>query len=107
MAKILNLDAITTGDKRSLKIDGKQYPIEEMTVENFLETTRAAENLAKNSASLAEEIEATIGMITRSVPTIDRNLLAKLPLAKLRLITDFVNGSSVEEGVEEVDDEGK
>jgi hypothetical protein len=37
--KILNLDKFASQEKRQLVIAGKSYPVDEMTVENFIETS--------------------------------------------------------------------
>lgn len=96
--KVLNLDKLDSKQVRQLVIGGKSYPVEEMTVGNFIETTRSAERVAE--ASIADQIEATVEMIQRSVPTLERSLLEKLSLEQLQTIVAFVRGDAVE-GVEE------
>lgn len=100
--KILNLDKLDTKEGRQLVIRGKSHPVEEMTVENFIATTRAAEKIA--DASIADQIEATVEMIVRSVPTVDRSDLVKLSLESLQAIVAFVRGDAVD-GVEQVEGE--
>jgi len=108
--KILNLDKFeTAGDqKKILVIRGKKYEVEPMTVENFITTTKAVEAMQDN-VKISEQIEATIDMILRSVPSIDRAALAGLGLEQLKAIVAFVRGDDDVEGVEttEGDDEGK
>ena len=96
--KVLNLDKLTTNEGRELVIFGKTYKVDGMTVANFIETTLAAEQLA-NEPSLVKQVEATIDMISRSVPSIDRADLAKLELPQLQAIVSFIRGDEVE-GVE-------
>jgi hypothetical protein len=103
--KILNLDKFASQEKRQLVIAGKSYPVDEMTVENFIETTRAAEKLA-GEVSIATQVEATIDMICRSVPTVDRNVLGRMSLPALQTIVVFVRGDDVE-GVEIVEEDIK
>jgi len=94
MAKILNLDALSANEEaRELVIKGVTYPVIEMSVANFIETTRAAEKLS-DAASIVDQIEATIDMIIRCVPTLPREALGGLTLEKLRSITAFVRGDN-------------
>ena len=96
--KVLNLDKLTKSEGRELVIFGTAYPVTSMTVANFIETTKAAEALA-GETSLVKQVEATIDMIARSVPSIDKAELAKLELNQLQAIVKFIRGDEVE-GVE-------
>lgn len=96
--KVLNLDKLTKKEGRELVIFGTTYAVDGMTVANFIETTRAAEALA-GETSLVKQVEATIEMIARSVPSINKAELQKLELAQLQAIVAFVRGDEVE-GVE-------
>lgn len=97
--KVLNLDKFAVKqEQRKLVIGGKEYVVEPMTVENFIITTKAAESM-QDRASVSEQVEATIDMIARSVPTIDRAVLNGLSLEQLQAIVAFVRGDEVE-GVE-------
>ena len=93
--KVLNLDKLATKQGRKLVIAGVSYPIEEMTVSNFIETTKAAERIA--NAPVAEQIEATIEMVLRSVPTLSQDVLKGMSLDTLQVIVSFVRGDEVEE----------
>lgn len=88
--KTLNIDALAKSN-RTLTLGGKTYEVQEMTVENFIETTKAAEKLGPD-ASFVEQVEATIDMIQRHVPLIERSVLKKLSLEQLTTITQFVRG---------------
>lgn len=102
MTKILNLDKLSATSTRELVIGGKTYTVPDMTVENFIETTRAAADLAKNEeATMADQIEATIDMIVRGIPSITRDALKGYSLTQLGQIANFVRGEAVE-GTEEV-----
>jgi hypothetical protein len=96
--KVLNLDKLAKKEGRELVIFGKTYEVEGMTVANFIETTRVAEQLAEEP-SLVKQVEATIDMIARSVPSVDKADLAKLELVQLQAIVKFIRGEEVE-GVE-------
>jgi hypothetical protein len=100
MTKILNLDALSAKpSERELQIGGQSYPIPKMTVDNFIETTRAAARLEK-SDDLAEQVEATIEMIQRAVPGVPRDALGGYSLEILGKIAAFVRGDDVD-GAEE------
>lgn len=97
MAKVLNLDAFASKqEERKLIINGVSHVIVGMTVENFIETTKAAERIS-GDASIADQVEATMDMIQRSVPTVGRDLLSKCSLDQLQAITAFVRGDNVDE----------
>lgn len=100
MAKILNLDKLSSHDHRELSIGGQTYSVKPMSVEDFIETTLTAERLA-DERSVAKQIQATIKLIKRSVPTIDESTLLQLSLEQLRAITAFVRGEDPADIVEE------
>lgn len=103
MAKILNLDKLVEtqrGNQRLLTINGVPYPIQDMSVDNFIQTTLDAERVAKDD-SLAEQIKATADMICRSVPSLPRDVLGKYTLPVLSTIVQFVRGDEVDEAEEQ------
>lgn len=100
MAKILNIDSFAK-DERSIKLGGVEYPIKEMTVDNFIETTRQA--LSLEDANLVEQVEGTIKMIMRSIPTVPEDVLRGIKLEHLQTIVAFIRGDHLVEGVEDTD----
>jgi hypothetical protein len=105
MAKILNLDKLVA-ERRSVKLFGKEYPIEEMTVDNFLVTSAEAEAL-KDEKSIPKQVAATVQMLRRSLPSCPEEVLRKIPLAQLQVLTAFVRGDDEHEAVEEGEAAGK
>lgn len=103
MTKILNLDKLAPA-KRHIVFAGEKYEIEEMTVQNFLVTSAEAERL-KDETSIPVQVEATVEMIKRSIPAIPVELLKKLPLEQLQLVSAFIRGDDVDGGSE--GEEGK
>lgn len=99
--KTLNIEALAQTN-RTLTIAGVEYPVEEMTVENFIETTKAADRLGENP-TYREQIDATIEMIMRSVPSVPREVLMKLGLSHLSAIVKFIRGDLDEEVSEKRD----
>lgn len=89
--KALNLDALVKVE-RTITLGGETYDVEEMTVENFIETTKAAERLSKEGITLAEQIEETVKMIQRSIPACPEAKLRKLGLEQLAVISKFLRG---------------
>jgi hypothetical protein len=96
--KVLNLDKLAVKSQRELVLGGVAHVINDMTVENFIETTKAAEKIA--DAGMAEQISATIEMVLRSVPTLTNADLQGMSLENLRTIVSFVRGDDDVPGVE-------
>lgn len=103
--KVLNLDVFAKAN-RTITLAGKTYQVVEMTVENFIETTKAAEKLGSD-ASFVQQVEATILMIERSVPELDSAILKQLSLEQLTTIIKFVRGDLDEVAAAEGTEEGK
>lgn len=97
MTTFLDLDKLEPTSNRSLTIKGVSYPVEPMSVENFVVTTRTIQRLTANEATtLADQMEATVDMICRSVPSVPRDVLLKYSLETLNNIASFVRGEDVE-----------
>ena len=96
--KVLNLDKLSAANKRELIIGGMSYPILEMTVTNFIETTKKAQEISE--APMEVQIEATIELVLRSVPSITAEQLRGIPLEQLKAIVAFVRGEDDIPGVE-------
>lgn len=94
--KILNIDKLAPKEDRQLVIFGTSYEVKGLDVGGFLATTLAAEELA-NEKSLVKQIEATIDMIIRAVPTVERDVLRQLTLEQLQGVVSFVRGDDVAE----------
>lgn len=96
MAKILNVDSLVPAPQRALSIGGTEHPIAELTVENYIESTRDAQQL-EGSTDQMLHLEVTIKMILRFVPTLTREQLVRLPLDTLKDIVAFVRGDDEDE----------
>ena len=105
--KTLNIDALAKAN-RTLTLKGITYDVPEMSVENFIETSRAQEALGENP-TIAQQIEEGVALIRRFVPDVPEAVLRKLPLESLTTIINFVRGDLDDEGQDEVEDtvEGK
>lgn len=96
MTKILNIDTLSS-DQRTVVLGGVEHQVLEMSVENFIETTKAAELLQSTDATLTAQVESAVSLIMRSVPTVSRETLVKIPLRHLQTIVGFVRGDDVKE----------
>lgn len=97
--KVLNLDKLNKKQERHIVLNGVEYVVKPMTVGNFIQTTATAERL--KDAGLAEQIEATVDMIVRGIPDIDREVLNDLPLDVLNQVVSFVRGEDVSQEQDE------
>lgn len=90
--KTLNLDALAKVT-RTFTLGGETYPVEDMTVENFIETTKQADALAAlKNPSFADQLGATIAMIERSVPTCPIEKLNRLTIEQLVMVSKYLRG---------------
>lgn len=105
--KVLNLDALSKST-RSLTLGGVTYEVKEMTVENFIETTKQADALEnKKDVTFADQIETTIAMIQRQVPGIPPQALRELTIEQLVTISKFLRGELDNEVAEVVEEDGE
>ena len=95
MTKLLNLNQLSPKEVREVRIGDKLYSIKEMSVEDFIETTRVAEAM-ETEMSYAKQLNATIGLVRRSIPDISESVLLQLSLEQLRALTAFVRGEDPE-----------
>lgn len=91
MTKLLNLNQLSAKEAREVQIGEKTYAIREMSVEDFIETTRVAEAMEKET-SYAKQLGETIKLLKRSVPDIEEAVLMQLSLEQLRALSGFVRG---------------
>ena len=92
--KVLNVDTLIK-PSRTLVLGGEEHVVNEMSVENFLETTAALDEIEQAGFSLSKQVEKTVDMILRSVPSAPRELLIKVPMTSLQDIVAFVRGDEV------------
>lgn len=89
--KYLNLDEVTPQPVvRKVQLAGKTYLVGDMSVENFIETQRAARDV--DPTDQLATTEALVAMIVRWIPDVDQVALRKLSMVKLRTLLDFING---------------
>ena len=89
---VLNLDELAT-ITRTITLGGVAHPVEDLTVEGFIATSKEAKELESNEGrTLSDMVIATIRIIRRSVPTLSEEALNKLTLEKLTLVSKFLRG---------------
>lgn len=96
---VLNLDELSQ-QTRTITIKGVAHEVVDMTVEDFIETSKAIEALKKaesdknttESDKTVGQVKHAIDMICRRVPTLTPADLSKLSMEKLSLIMKFIQG---------------
>lgn len=106
MTKLLNLNQLASKEVREVQIGDKTYPIKEMSVEDFIETTKVAEEM-NTETSYAKQLEATVKLIKRAIPEIESSALMGLSLDQLRALTAFIRGEDVAKIMAETQPEGQ
>ncbi len=95
--KILNIDQYANTN-RQLSIGGNIYPVEEPTVQQFIDNLKAAEDLEKQGGdpdaklSLSESFEQAVKTITQAVPTVPVALVRSLKLPAMTAVLQFIRG---------------
>jgi hypothetical protein len=91
--EILNIDAFAE-TKRQLKMDGKVYPVEESTVQEFINNLKAAEDLEKSGVekNLAESFEGAVKVVTDAIPTLPKEEILKLKMPAMMAVLQFIRG---------------
>lgn len=91
MTKLLNLNQLSAKENRVVQIGDKTYDIKEMSVEDFIETTKVAEAMQKET-NYAVQLRETVKLLKRSIPSIEDKVLVGLSLDQMRALTAFVRG---------------
>jgi hypothetical protein len=92
MTKILNLDDLAKIEK-TICIAGQEYPVVEMSVADFIDATKDAEALVKSGDDgTITNLEATIRMLRRSIPSLPEEKIRALSLGQLKVLIAFVQG---------------
>lgn len=93
--KVLNLDSLAAKIEKSITLDGVEYMVEEMSVEDFILASREAETL-KDSDPVAN-LESWVTHIRRVIPSLPEEKVRKLKLPHLMLVMQFVTSTIEEE----------
>lgn len=100
--KVLNLDSFAQV-KRQLQLGGKNHDVREVSVQQFVNNLKAAEDMEsrgeKQPETLSAQVEASVAAILDSVPTLAREDLVALPIEALSAILKFIRGEMDPDGV--------
>lgn len=91
MAQVLNLDEIHVSEPRVLIMNKVEHPIEELSVETYIEVSATAKRL-QGETDQAVLMTETVRLIKRQVPSVAESALMKLSLEKLMAVSEFVRG---------------
>lgn len=95
--KILNVDALAEA-KKNIIINGEKYAVNEMTVKDFIEVTKASNEIDNNpNAQEWERIEQLQKLVMRLVPDCPSNVVESISLSQLNAIVLFIRGVSEED----------
>lgn len=95
MTRVINLSQLAKEPDVVLDIDGVKHPMRPATVESFIENVKLIEALGTN-ASVVQEMEAMITIITRSFPSLTAEDVRGWPLEYLQSISDLARGQNGE-----------
>lgn len=102
MQKALNLDNLVK-ERRTITVGGTTYAVVDMTVENYIATTKRAQDLGDNPSDV-DQMESYVDLISRFVPEFDVQTIRSLSVEQLTTILKFVNGQFDEEKSPEPED---
>jgi hypothetical protein len=103
--KTLNLDQLAKHTK-TVTLGGKEYPVLDMTVEQFIETNAAAERL-KDEKDPVKQLRETVALIKRAIPDCPIEQLNKLQFEQLGVLLDFINGDLEKEAAKANEGKGQ
>jgi len=95
MTKIINLDDIRKPTPLVIIVDGERHELKPATVESFLENVKLIEEIGVN-ATVTQEFEAMIGIITRSFPTLTEKQIRQWSVEQLRYLVELTRGANDE-----------
>lgn len=105
---ILNIDGFAK-TKREVVFAGVTYAVEELSVQQFIDNMKAAEEIEASGvkSSVSESFEKAIASISESIPTLPVDVIRSMKLPVMTAILQFLRGDleategSGSEGAEE------
>jgi hypothetical protein len=94
----LDLDDLSMETEFIIKMNGKEHKMRSATVMDFIENTKAVQNMPVE-AGLEQEVDVIIGILTRAFPTITAEEFKKLELVKLNAILEMTRTANGEKQV--------
>lgn len=93
--KYINLDAVETATAVIVKLKGKEHPLKEVTVQDYIDNLKKITAISRAS-SPEEEFEVVLSLLLEAYPTMVREDLSGLTLAQLRTLSDETRAASGE-----------
>jgi hypothetical protein len=86
----LDLDAVKPDETIVVKLGGNEHPLKPISIDDFIENTRTIQKLqAAGVGDTSEETEIIIGMLQRAFPSMTRELIGTLDIARMRRLMEF------------------
>ncbi|MDE4297086.1 hypothetical protein PXK56_18015 [Phaeobacter gallaeciensis] len=96
MTTVINLNELAKEpDVVIVTSDGERHAMKPATVQSFIDNVKMVESLGTN-ASVVEEMEVMIKIITGAFPTISEDEVRGWPLENLQSISDLARGQNGE-----------
>lgn len=93
--KILNLDGFAQV-KRQIMLKGVAHDVREISVQQFIDNLKAAEDLEKAANNepekLSAQIESSVKAICDSIPTLNKDELRAMPIEAIAAVLKFIRG---------------
>lgn len=91
--KILNIDDFAQ-IKREILLGGVAYAVEELSVQQFIDNMKAAEELEASGAntSVSASFERAVTSVSQSIPTLPVDTIRALKLPVLTAVLKFLRG---------------
>ena len=90
--KILDLDAVVQ-ESLIIRLKGKDHELKHATLEDFLANAKDLEKLGR-APNLDEEMQTTISMLKRALPSLSIEDINGLKMAELNALVKFVHAAN-------------
>lgn len=96
--EILNIDELATPAKKKVTIGGKEYEVKEVTVQSFIDTSKASKALDEDpNATEGQRVEQMVNMISSLMPDCPKEVLLNLEFKQLNALVAFGRGVLADE----------
>lgn len=93
--KLLNLDEVASDIEKEITLGGETYPMESISVDDYINLVRKEEELAKKEeVTGVENFDFLFDVVASSFPTMPKEVIGKLKLQQLTAIMDFIKADA-------------
>lgn len=87
---------------------GVAYPVEEISVQQFIDKMKIAEDLEKSNTvqQVSTSFEAAVIAVSQSIPTMPVEMIRKFSLPAIAAVLEFIRGESKVESAQAAGQEG-